>query len=116
MTELHEVLSALCRDLCLRAWRTFWISAETQTGDTANVTTGEASEMLGGLLAPNTLRVMALRGMIKGALRPPGPKRQVKIPIDVVPSLLVDLGYTAPITPVRRPRSGHTTLDGELAS
>lgn len=77
------------------------------------VNTGEASEMLGGLLSPGTIRSMALKGEIKGALRV---RQRVLIPIRVVPTLVRELNEQATITPVRRPRVGHTTLDGELAS
>jgi hypothetical protein len=80
------------------------------------VNTGQASAMLGGLLTANTLRIMALRGEIPGAVRPPGRAKQILIPIRVVPTLIQELEFTrvvpAPISV--RSRRGHTTLDGYL--
>jgi len=66
------------------------------------VNTGQASEMLGGLIAPNTLRIMALRGEIPGALQV---HRRVLLPIHIVPTLVKELEFKAVLTPVaRRPR------------
>lgn len=57
--------------------------------------------MLGGLLQPNTLRIMALRGEIAGALQV---HRRVLIPVGIVPTLVRELEFSAVVTPVRRPR------------
>jgi hypothetical protein len=79
------------------------------------VNTGQASEMLGGLLTANTLRTMALRGEIRGALRV---HKRVLIPIKVVPSLIKELEHQT-VPAAERPlvlhdRRGHVTLDGYL--
>ena len=59
------------------------------------VNTGEASEMLDGLISAHILRDMALRGEIKGAILV---RHRVLIPRHVVPSLVRELEYSA-VTP-----------------
>jgi hypothetical protein len=77
------------------------------------VNTGQASEMLGGLLSPNTLRLMALRGEIKGALRV---HRRVLIPIRALPTLVTELEFHAALPTIgKRSRRAPAALDGALA-
>ena len=78
------------------------------------VNTGQASEMLGGLLQPHVLRDMARKGEIKGAVLV---RQRVLIPISVLPSLVRELEYEAVVTPVapRRGRPRKVLVD-ELAS
>lgn len=76
------------------------------------VNTGEASRMIDGLISAGVLRQMALAGEIKGAVRV---RSRVLIPRYVVPSLVKELEFQAEPKALR-PRSGHTTLDGALAS
>ena len=74
--------------------------------------TGEASRLLDGLISPGVLRQMALAGEIRGAVKV---RTRILIPRYVVPSLVKELEFSAE-PKVLRPRSGHTTLDGSLAS
>lgn len=63
------------------------------------VDTGEASRMLDGLLSSGTLRAMALRGEIKGALKV---RTRVLIPRYVVPTLVTELEFSAQVAPPRK--------------
>jgi len=76
------------------------------------VNTGEASKMIDGLISAGVLRRMALAGEIRGAIRV---RQRVLIPRHIVPSLVRELEFQAQPKTLR-PRSGHTTLDGALAS
>jgi hypothetical protein len=71
-------------------------------------TTGEASRMLGGVIAPGVLRAMALKGEIRGSLLV---RDRVYIPRYVVPNLVKELEFSARPTPKRLPRPQPNTFD-----
>jgi hypothetical protein len=75
------------------------------------VTTGQASALLDGVVAPGVLRAMALAGEIHGSLLI---RDRVYIPRRVVSGLVRELEFQ-PAARVLRPRAAHTTMDGELA-
>lgn len=78
--------------------------------------TGEASRLLDGLLSPNQIRLMALRGEISGAIKAPGVKKHVLIPRHVVPSLLLELEFSAQPAVLHRPAASTFDAPSRWAS
>jgi len=63
------------------------------------VNTGQASEMLGGLLSAAQIRRLALTGQVRGAIKVGD---RVLIPVHVVPSLVTELEFSAQIAPPKK--------------
>jgi hypothetical protein len=51
--------------------------------------------MLNGALSPAQIRLMALEGHVRGAIKAPGRKKHILLPRHVVPSLIVELEFSA---------------------
>ena len=70
------------------------------------VNTGEASELLDGLISAGILRQMALNGEIPGAIQV---RYRVLIPRHIVPTLVRELEFDGPGPKMLRPRPSTAT-------
>lgn len=74
------------------------------------VNTGQASRELDGLLSPGQIRDMCLKGEVPGAIKV---RQRVLIPLHVLPSLIVELEFSAQPRPLRKPQP--STFDATRA-
>lgn len=77
------------------------------------VNTGEASEMLDGMISAGILREMALAGEIRGAVQV---RHRVFIPRSVVPTLVRELEFDGPGPKMLRPRTTSTPTSATSAA